>query len=225
MPFGAMELRVRDEKSLSKLQYGAATLELRQDSCKAEMLVICPGTFWFAFPSISLPCRMSTRRLKCDKKFVPKMGLLTSAMCKSHWKLRRSPKSSWRSFCPNVAIGMLSFAAESVNFDLLRLFWGKTGITETSALVLTKNLVFETRSVTNKRRVLVSGMFCADGTPAVSFPWFFGPSSYRVWYIFWPLGQNACDTNSVQNLVMLISLVSCCAIYYANVSLLFVLAR
>jgi len=62
------------------------------------------------------------------------------------------------------------FAAESVTFDLLHLFWGKTGTTETSAPVSTRNLVFETRSITNKWRVFVSGVFCAGDTPAISFP-------------------------------------------------------
>jgi len=107
------------------------------------------------------------------------MGLLTSAMWNSHWKLRRSPRFSWRSFCPNVAIGV-PFAAESVIFDLLRLFWGKTGTTETFAPVSTRNLVPETRSVTNKRRVLVSGVFSVEDIPAISFPMYFVPSSCRV---------------------------------------------
>jgi len=77
---GAIELHISDGNSLSISRYTAAMLHLRQGICKAGMLAIQPDTFRLLFLSISLPRRISTNRLKRDKKSISRMGLFTSAI-------------------------------------------------------------------------------------------------------------------------------------------------
>lgn len=119
-------------------------------------------------------------------------------MRKGHWNARRNPKSKLRSFCPNVGIGV-PFAAHNVKSDSLRSVIIRTGTTETSAPVSTRNLFFDLRSVTNKRRTRTSGEPAAESTPAFSFPRYSEncPSNHRVKNTFLPLDRNAYDTSSI----------------------------
>jgi len=102
------------------VKYIAVTLDFRHGICKAEIEMIWADTIRLVLPSISLFRRMSTSRLKWDRKSMPNVGLPISVMWYGHWNLRGNPKSNRRSFWPTVAIGV-PFAAQSANFALLRL--------------------------------------------------------------------------------------------------------
>lgn len=142
--------------------------------CKTGLLLILQGIPLVerkVTPSISLRFLLSMRRLKCDKKSIPIIGLLTSAIMNGQLNDLLRPKSSLSNFCPYVLI-LLPLAA--YNSSLQIFFCSKVdgGTTDTSAPVSIKNCVAVSVSLMYKRLSSSLWLLAVAENRGSSFPTF-----------------------------------------------------